>query len=124
MAPNQTWRDSMACPTTSKYSFSSGNYGKHARSNQESRREERRRPVPVAIPDMFKGRDCHNVGGKSIPFTRFNTIAHRRKVLKEDLDTIHESVYYVDLKWEDLIPEDVDVKRVNPRRLMAITFIQ
>ncbi|RHY29320.1 hypothetical protein DYB32_005230 [Aphanomyces invadans] len=104
------------------YSYSSGNYG--MRLSKPLDRKVARRPVPVAIPEVYKARDRQCVGGKKIPFTRFNTIACRRKALKEDLDTIHESVYYTDVKWDDLIPNLDDMLHVDPRRHMAITFIQ
>ncbi|KAF0706837.1 hypothetical protein AaE_013928 [Aphanomyces astaci] len=140
MAPNQESSSSSAAASASlvaawrgqrmmtaitspkaKYSYHSGSYAtRHAKSHE---RNFVRRPVPIAIPDVFKSRDRCCVGGKHIPFTRFNTIECRRKVLKEDLDTIHESVYYTDLKWEDLISDLADMHYVDQRRRMAITFI-
>ncbi|KAF0686626.1 Aste57867_21573 [Aphanomyces stellatus] len=132
MAPNQessslvsAWRNQMSSLTSpksssTKYSYSTGSY---SRLSAQKERQVRR-AVPVAIPEVFKVRDRMYVGGKNIPFTRYNTIACRRKVLKEDLDTIHESVYYLDIQWTDLIPEEDIMACVDPRRMMAITFIQ
>jgi len=77
--------------------------------------------VPVTIPHVFRVREKHYVGGKEIPFTRYNAIAQRNKI--NFPDTIYESCRLFDFKVDDLICLESRAL-VHPSRGLAITFIQ
>ncbi|KAF0700403.1 Aste57867_9063 [Aphanomyces stellatus] len=50
--------------------------------------------VPVAIPDEYVGQRSQCVGGKEVPFTRYQVLRHRRRVKQYDcIPEDHEYVY-------------------------------
>ncbi|KDO28344.1 hypothetical protein SPRG_06583 [Saprolegnia parasitica CBS 223.65] len=115
------------------YSFSSGSYANTSyadtylqRSSSYARKEVKWQRAPVAIPDQFKIRDKYCVGGKRIPFTRFNMMAARNKKPLDDLDTIYESCYFLDFQYDAIMAEPAHEERVAlyPLRALAMTFIQ
>ncbi|OQS02548.1 hypothetical protein THRCLA_21395 [Thraustotheca clavata] len=121
-------------PTKSGYSYSYGQYNNAStnadtylqRSASYKRCEVQWQRAPVAIPDQFKTRDVYCVGGKRIPFTRFNILAARNKKPIDDLDTIYESCYFLDFRYDELMaePEHEDRVAMYPLRALAMTFIQ
>ncbi|EQC26409.1 hypothetical protein SDRG_15754 [Saprolegnia diclina VS20] len=115
------------------YSFSSGSYATTSyadtylqRSSSYARKEVKWQRAPVAIPDQFKTRDKYCVGGKRIPFTRFNMMVARNKKPLDDLDTIYESCYFLDFTYDAIMAEVAHEERVAlyPLRALAMTFIQ
>ncbi|OQR84977.1 hypothetical protein ACHHYP_12437 [Achlya hypogyna] len=124
-----------ASPTkpSTTYSYSSGSYNNsyadtylQRSSSYKKTKEVSWRRAPVAIPDAFKTRDKYCVGGKRIPFTRFNMIAARNKAATDDLDTIYESCFFLDFQFDALMAEPAHEERVAlyPLRALAMTFIQ